>query len=46
MVGHDGYKLLEPEWKTMVRMSGSISKENGMAGNLGRACKVRQSEAS
>lgn len=33
---------MELEWKTMVRMSGSTSKEKSMSRSLGGPSKVRQ----
>lgn len=43
VVGRGGCKVLEPERKAVVRMSGSTtSRENGMSRSLGSSCTIRQ----
>lgn len=42
LVGRVGYKVLEPEWMAVVRMSGSTSEESSVSRSLGSPCKVRQ----
>lgn len=42
MIDSCGYKVLEPEWKATVRVSGLTSRAINMSGSLGGPCKVRQ----